>query len=260
MISLYAPDEVLLARLRGLLPAETAAFTEWGRFERAIPTTTCSVVGMEWLHEAAAFPELCALRSRHPLHPVVLVTRWEPHNARLLGRLEIDDVVWFREMDHSLLATVKRAGACGRLRGLAEELRGAQHLSPRLRQALQCALDRSPPLRSVGELAELMNCHRRTLSHHWRSALGVDPPLRLEDFLDWVLLLHASMRRAPGLKWSGVATQLRVHEQTLGRLSQRLAGLTLRELHHCGSARLLELFRQRALSPLLDAARTPILP
>ena len=52
---------------------------------------------------------------------------------------------------------------------------------------------------------------------------------RLEDFLDWVLLIEALTLR-PGMQtWGAVAGALDVHQRSLSRSAKRFLGVTLRE-------------------------------
>ncbi len=81
--------------------------------------------------------------------------------------------------------------------------------------------------------------------------MHTDPPLRLEDFLDWLLVLHALGRKRPDCAWPRVAEELGVHERTLGRLARRLTGRPLRDLNRSGQAVVTALFRERMLEPLL---------
>ena len=79
------------------------------------------------------------------------------------------------------------------------------------------------------KLAAVAGCDRRTLWQHWRGvADGSD--LRLQDVLHWFLLLRAATLKTPSRSWATVADELGMHAQTLGRISQQLSGLTLREV------------------------------
>ena len=97
-------------------------------------------------------------------------------------------------------------------------------------------------------------CHRRTLWYHWRRALADgSTTLRLEDFLDWLLVLRAAGRKTSNRGWHYVAESLGVHEHTIARLAKNLAGLSLSELGFVDRQSLLRRFDESVLQPLLGA-------
>ena len=57
----------------------------------------------------------------------------------------------------------------------------------------------------------------------------LEPGLKkLEDFVDWLLLLHAVASKSSRNEWDDVASSLDVHPQTLPRIARRNAGFGLR--------------------------------
>ncbi len=119
---------------------------------------------------------------------------------------------------------------------LAAELRRSEHLPARLRQALALACDSERPICTVGKLATMAGCDRRTLWNQWRNTVGREAPVRLEDFLHWQLLLRAMTIKEPTMAWADVADRLGVHPHTVARLARQLAGRTLRELSACSAS------------------------
>jgi AcrR family transcriptional regulator len=116
-----------------------------------------------------------------------------------------------------------------------------------------------PPFRSVSELAEALGCNRRTLWRHWRLAIGAGVILRLEDVLDWILLLHAAGHKSLGRSWSQVASELQVHPHTLARAAARLARRSLRALTAVSQLTLAGEFDAQLVTPLLALSSRDVL-
>ncbi|HEU4456635.1 MAG TPA: hypothetical protein VFR81_26445 [Longimicrobium sp.] len=134
------------------------------------------------------------------------------------------------------LAADPSAAASGTRGALAAELRRSEHLPGRLRQALALACESERPICTVGKLAAMAGCDRRTLWNQWRNTVGREAPVRLEDFLHWQLLLRAMVIKEPTMAWADVADRLGVHPHTVARLARQLAGRTLRELNACSAS------------------------
>lgn len=135
--------------------------------------------------------------------------------------------------------------------GLAGTIRQSAHLPPRLREALALACDERRAIRTVEKLAAAAGCDRRTLWTHWKSSVGPDAELRLQDFLHWLLLLRAAHRKTPALAWADVADEIGIHPHTLSRLARQLTGLSLRELAADGHAALARRFEAEVLTVVL---------
>lgn len=258
MLSIYAAEERHITRMCAALSPEQQRILvrDWTDLERNQPRATCSLVAIEWLITDPVVPKLSAFKTRHPDHPVVLVTRWDPENARHLKDVRVEEVVWFREVDRDLTPAVQRA--CRQdfhaLRCLALPFELASHLPETLRKALAHACHSERAVGSVKHLAAAAGVDRRTLWHQWNRAVGPSSSLRLQDFLHWLLLLRALGHKVPGQSWASVARDLRVHPHTLGRLAKQLTGSPLRELSDRGD--LVLLFRERMLDSLVD--QTPL--
>jgi hypothetical protein len=185
----------------------------------------------------------------------VLVTREDADNARCLSGVDVVEVLWLREIENRLAAAVSRACAVGSVARLAAVLDRSDRLPQKLRCALRdaCLAQHTP--RTVCRLAANAGCHRSTLWTQWRKAMDADeaacPELRLEDVLDWLLLLSAVERKSPELKWADVAYDLGVHEHTVVRMARRLTGSTLRELESDGHVKLMEHFTARVLPSIV---------
>lgn len=261
MLNLFSTDPGQVPRLRSALPAgaEVVAVEDWSQLERALSAAECSVIHLDRLDSTSTLPRLSALRSRHPRHPVVLVTRWELENARHLKDVSVDEVIWLPEIEGALRGAVERACArCsafdGDLRGLARVLGQAGHLPNPLREALAHACRTERPVHSVNELATAVGRNRRSLWHQWTRAVGTSSPLRLQDFLHWVLLLRALARKTPERTWVAVAHELKLSPHTLWRYAKDLTGRTLPALAGAEDE-VLRRFHARVLEPLLGPGR-----
>lgn len=255
MLVVYSDQPHNLPRLKAALPEEQPVVLtqEWTQIESTAPLSRCSVVMIEWLRKSDAFPQLSAFKHRHPQHPVVLVTRWDPDNARRLKDVRVEEVVWNREIEEDLASAVHRV--CSHdpnyLRCLADPLEQAEHLPATLRTALAYACRSDVPVRSVKQLAAAVGSNRRTLWYQWCKATGGASELRLQDFLHWTLLLRALGRKTPDRTWAAVADDVGVHAHTLWRFARQLAGRTLPELAGEGVPQVVQLFRGRVLELLL---------
>ena len=137
---------------------------------------------------------------------------------------------------------------------LAGSLRRAHHLPQRLRDALALACDAREPIRTVERLAAAAGCDRRTLWAHWKQSAGKRSPLRLQDFLHWLLLLRAAHRKSSERPWAQVAEEIGVHPHTLSRLTRQLTGFSLRELGMNGHAPLAERFQTEVVAVVVRPA------
>lgn len=258
MVLMFSSDPHPLNRWASLLtPVATVATTsQWEEFKEIESPRSCSIVAIDRLRFDTAFPELVSFKTRNPLHPVILITRFDPENARSLKDIVVEDVVWWHEIERELPVSLR--GFCARdyLRDLAARFRSAEGLSPSLRQAftLVCASER--PILSVKQLAGRIGCSRATLARTWRAA-GMQDTLRLQDVLHWVLLLRALTRRRANRSWAVVAAQMGVHPHTLGRLATQLTGQSLRHLNGERLPEVVEAFERAVSQQLLQGAAEP---
>lgn len=248
----------LHALLEGLSPTEPRiACGQWGQLMQATSSVDGVVVCIEWLAEGDNLQRLGDLRSAIPHLPIVLVTRKEADNVRLLKLLVIEEVVWLHEATSALGVAVARALTSGMIQILRTALRADRRLSPRLREGLLYACQRDAPVYSVATLARAVHCDRRTLWHAWHRAVGAGP--RLEDFLHWLLLLRAVALKTPSRCWSEVAADLGVGERTLARNASRLADVGLRELASADRRDLMYAFMSSVIHPILPEIDVDIL-
>ncbi len=253
MIALYSADARYRARVTAVLDgsAPVVSTDRWEQFERAIPTAACSIAVVEWLQKSPVFPRLSSLKARFRLQPIVLVTSKDADNARALRGIPVEEVVWLSEVQGSLGAAVRRANASALLQRTGLAIKQARRLPPALRECLVYACDAEWPVHSVAELATACGRDRRTLWRHWHRAVARHVRLRLEDVVDWLLLLHAVGRKVPSRSWSDVAAELKVHAHTLARVATRLAGRSLKMLAATDQKTLATQFDDQVVTPVL---------
>jgi hypothetical protein len=231
MLSVFCARGIYADKITSALSGrvEIRVTDRWERFETSIDPREGSIVVIEWL-DRAEFRKLCVFKWFYPLTPVALVTHGVLENARFLRELVIEEVIWVGELEHELWPAVQRMRGRGTLRRLAAAFEHASEIPVKLRRALTSASSSHQPFHSVVELAAAVGCGTTTLWHHWKRFCPDDTPIRLEDFIDWVLLFHAASMKVPGKSWSRIAADLGVHEHTLGRIAKRLTQQSLREL------------------------------
>lgn len=250
---MYCPDSNLVVRLRASVPAgETLVPTDsWRAFERSAAARKSLVVVLPGQVTMEQVERLATLQRQLPYHPLVLAVDRDAENLRRLSRLRVTEMIWTEELDRHLWPTLRRARTGSALRRFASEFEAADWIPTRLRKALAHACASATPVYSVAQLASRAGRDRRTLWRLWQSAFGPTPPLRLQDFVHWILLIRAAAVRSTGRRWSAVAHDLGVHEHTIARLARSLADMNLRELEAGGPAEVTQRFERRVVATLL---------
>lgn len=248
MIAVYCQDEVRLRALTRLHLATLQVFPcqDWRDYERMRTRVSCLVAIIDQLRGDPLFERLAA-RPGGAIHPIILVTDKDPENLRLIRGPTLEEVIWAEEVEHALVPAIRRACSAGHLQQVAEVIDGTPQLPQRLRTALVHACRNHVPVGSVNDLAAAVECDRSTLCRQWQRGRGIGVELRLEDFLDWLMILRAVGRRSPGRKWSAVAQELGMQERTLSRIVRRLLGSSLRDLNADGYTGVVTRFEEGAL-------------
>ncbi|HEX8849740.1 MAG TPA: hypothetical protein VF761_09425 [Gemmatimonadaceae bacterium] len=202
----------------------------WPALRHAARNARCVVLVAPWLDQCSTVAQLTALRRQLPDVPVVVVTTKDADNLRHLARCPVEEIVWLHEAERELRGAVSRAAATTVLVRLAHAFSTTPRLPAVLRVAFAHACRAEQPVRSVAELASAVGRHAHTLWYHWHRTLGSASALRLEDCVDWILLLRACQLRDGTQGWDAVARKLHVHRHTLDRLIRRLVGCTPGEL------------------------------
>jgi len=255
VLAIYSEDARYVARIKAALggSAPVVSTNGWEQFEQAFTRAACSIAVVEWLRSSSVFPRLTSLKARFRLQPMVLVTSKDADNARALQGLAVEEVVWLSEIQDALSPAVRRANAGALLQRVGLAIKQAGRLPAALRECLVHACGSDGPVHSVAELAAALGRDRRTLWRHWHGAVAKRVGLRLEDVVDWLLLLHAVGRKVPSRSWSNIAAELHVHQHTLARAATRLAGRSLRALAATDQLTLARQFDAAVLGPLVGA-------
>jgi hypothetical protein len=252
----YAPDAVTRARVRAAVGDTAVVSEQWPGFLRAAAAADCLAAVIPWLRDAAERARLAELRARFSRRALVLVTSRDADNVRQLQGIAVEELLWLHEIERDLVAATRRAHAHSLRCTIADAIDSAEQLAPRLREVLHAAAVRTQPVRSLRELAAMTRCHRTTLWYHWPRGTVRGPRLRPQDFVDWLLLLHAVAAKDPARNWSAAADAAGVHQHTLARIARRLLGRTLRAVERDGYADVAAAFEQHVLRPLCARGST----
>ena len=224
MYALFSPESRLLERIRGALPEERGVTTtSWKRFESLAPRAQCLMLASRRLSQEIRLP-LRAPIVGQLAPPLIIITTSDADNTQRAIHSGANNLVWLNDVErelHPLLCAMRARFALHRA---AEVLEASAAVPPPLRTALVFACRAERPIHSVTELSSLLGRNRKTLWRYWNSANGAMTALRLEDFLDWILVIHAAHRKTGSRSWAQVATTLGTHEHTLSRMLTRLTG------------------------------------
>jgi hypothetical protein len=239
-----------------LLGRESALCTGcWDEFERALAVVGCAVAVIAWRHADPAGWRLWRLKERRPAQRFVLITGREADDGRTLWGAPADQIVRLTDLEVALWPAIRLVTTASSLQRVAGRFESAFRADPLLGAALRRTFTTARPFRSLAELATVCGCNRRTLWRHWHATVGAGLALRLEDVLDWVLLLHAVGRKVPGRSWAWVAGELGVSPHTLTRTAARLADRPLRALAAVDQLGLAGEFDERLVASLLRPIR-----
>lgn len=269
MLVVYCDDAMAFARVRTALPGgvRRQECNTWDELERraADAEVVVAIIPRITVREVGS---MARFRQRRPVHPMVLVTEKDAERLRLLAPITLHEVVWIHEAAAQLAPAIARARVGTIFHELADRIRRTEHISPVLREALARAAESRQPIRRVQRLAEIMNKSPDVLDHHWHVAVRPESELRLEDYLDWFILLRALQRKRPNANWTAASDTVGVSARTLQRIAHRLTGSSLHDLESVGFKGIAQLCRQQLLKALLGASdaansreiRNPVLP
>jgi hypothetical protein len=249
IFALFATERNWLALSRPHLPlaAPVVGTVGWQAFVALAPAAECGIVAVPPAHGAAMREPLRRFHRTHPFTPIVLVADGDlPPDVAALGvvvRAPLEAV--------RLWPAIQQACTDTLLLESAARFAAAERHPPLLRRALALACTAAAPIRTLGELARATGCDQRTFREHWRRADPLARTLRLEDVLDWLLLLRACRGRSPRTSWGAVAATLGVQREELRRIAVTHAGVRLRDLAPDTGPRLRALFRQTVLDPFV---------
>lgn len=234
-VAAYVQEEKQRERIAAVLsrsraPASPDISSSWRTFRRAAASARVVVLMLPDLRIREDSERVATFRRRFPHLPVVLVTRPVAAHLRRLAAVEIDEVVWVRDLEEELPPAVERALLKVPEESLLQAITAESPVSEHLEEALRAALLADPPLTSVTSWAARLEISPETLRYHWRKLKG-DHGLQadLKDVLSLILLRRA-IQQKPGITWDAAARKVGVHPTTLRRTARRLTGRTLSDL------------------------------
>lgn len=212
-----------------LPPRATTRFCrDWDDFISSLRQADCSLAVERTPEEPATAARIRSLSMLQHDASVVLVVRCGQYRRSRMRLLPIAITVCLEDGPGAVTSAIRHAHTRGVLRRLALRCRDSTTLPNILASALIQLLENEQPIVSIGDLARRVGRDRSTLWHSWRSHVGAQP--RLEDFVEWLVLLRAIAKKTPQRSWRTVARSLGVHEHTLMRLGRRLAQTRLRDI------------------------------
>jgi hypothetical protein len=169
------------------------------------------------------------------------------------GKLE---VLWRSEAPTALAPAIRRAYRSSFFTTLAQIIQCAAHLDARVRWTLSQAVLLSSPVKSVSALAAIGGITPDVLWRRWRESTRAAEAARLEDVIDWLILLRSVQRRELAGSWQRVADAVGVSPRTLTRHARRLARSTLKDIEITGFEHLATCCRSAFSSWLEPITRT----
>jgi hypothetical protein len=156
----------------------------------------------------------------------------------------------YRMIDRDLEGVLDQAKLGHALRSLARALQRSIGMPAKLRDALALAFGSQGKALTVAVIARRVACDRSTLAREWRVTVAQRTSLRFKDVLDWLLLIHARIRKTQGMTWERVAAALRTHPHTIQRVAHRLTGQTLSAITGAETGLLYQAFARSVVAPL----------
>jgi hypothetical protein len=258
-VTMYCPDSSLAVDLRFSAPTGAAAMPTacWDTFQRSAACRDSLVAVLPGDVTTDQVRRLAMLQREHPDHPLVLAVDPNAENLRRLSRLEVAEMIWLEELNRKLWPALRQARTDGALHRFARRFEEADWITARLRKALAAGCRSVPPPCNVAQLAALVRRDRRTLWRIWQDTFGPTPPLRLQNFVQWLLLIRAATLRSTGLRWTVVAHDMSIHEDTIARMAKKLAGMDLRQVAAGGPVEVTRHFEQKVVARLLECGNAP---
>lgn len=253
-LAVFAQNPDVLVQVRRCLPLDvtTVTLTTWSVFLAVAPSCDAAIVRLPPQPSELLVGALGRLHTIAPFVPLVAVAAAAASRALAdqLTPVPLAGVVDERDAGAVLWPTVQDACTSTMLDRLAVAVARSPTMPAPLKTALSAAITHTPPIRSVVELVAVTGQNRRTVWYNWRRRTG-SSALRLEDLVDWLLLLRASIAHSRGASWTAAAHELGVHRHTLARLAERHLGEPLHEFGPETHTRLRWMFFQKVVRPLL---------
>jgi hypothetical protein len=253
MIVLYASTpEMEKFGLPQVLGAGQICARDWAEFERATRTALCGVVGLQRLDDSQLLERVGTLVRRHPEVSLVVVIGGDLRIARSLRHLVTEASPWGSEVEPVLSAAVQSSGQFEFLEALASIFETTAWMPALLRRGLACVCRTDPPLWSIKRLTRELSCERNRLPRQWRSVVKPAAPLRLHDFMSWVVVVRALSIQAEQQSWRATTGVLDVERRRLDTAARRLTGRSIAACHSRGYRQLTCEFTEHLAHTFLD--------
>ncbi|HET7622801.1 MAG TPA: hypothetical protein VFK39_12930 [Gemmatimonadaceae bacterium] len=248
MIAIYCSSEPGGRLLARCLKRRTLITNRWAVFVESSLAAEAAVIGYV-SEECGYFQQLSRFRLLRGSLPTVLITNsWYPNSVDIE---KTEAVVHWAQVETLLQDALESAISHLPRRRIANEIRALPGIPRELCQALTLICEASEPIRTVTDLAYQTGYARTKLARLWKgTAMGRAAVLRLEDVVDWLLLLRALRTKTPHESWRRVGEALGVADYTLGRLARRLVNCTLLQLEREGHQNAVALFRHALMQQL----------
>lgn len=259
MLTIYSSDARHLARVRAVLPDQLGAreALTWRDLHTNRRDATSIVLVIPQVDRSDVRP-IAQLSEWSSTLALVLVTERNAERLRLLAGVRLDAIVWFEAVATELPIAIARINREQFFLEISDLILRSENLSPLMRSVLARAARQPYPVRSVQRLAALADRTPAALWHHWHLEVRGETALRLEDFLDWLILLRAIQHKLPGRDWSVTAEAVGVDPRTIRRIAHRLTGSTLHRIEMDGFSALTVLCRDHVLRSLISTADSGI--
>lgn len=143
----------------------------WTEFQQMAPTSAVAIIVQPELS-----PELSAMlrdvRNEARLTALILVTSAAPDNARHLGSVLVDEVVWHHEPPAAVREAIRRAQETDLIQLLVEQIRSVSHLPKVFTNHILTAMRAEPPIKTVKRWGYLSGRTPRALQKQWRRHVG----------------------------------------------------------------------------------------
>lgn len=212
--------------------------TDWPEWIHAFCDARCLILCVKDFRAWDRLHDLQFIRRSPDRHPLIIMTDPERANLIMLSKIVAEGIFWPGSDPVEIRQSVRSALIRGETVKIVEALPEKAPIP--LRLAVQQAVNTFPRFKSVQEWTSAVGIDRRTLWSYWQQAFGGAPPIKLKEFLWWLLCMEAVSLKRPGRSWRAVARALRVHPDTLGRISQRILNVGLSDLPALGSVELQE--------------------
>lgn len=167
----------------------------WRDFVNMVEPADCAVIDIG--HSDVTLAAWPALINERLATELILIVPSDPCYLRLLASVRACAVLTPDELSTELRRTIGALVRPSFLDVFASRVHGLTHLPVSLRTALLVACRSDVPITSVNRLASRVGCSAAILQKQWRAA--VNGGIRLEDFMNWVLVVRVHERHGKSI-------------------------------------------------------------